>query len=130
MGPHFPFPDPSMSNLHVPEPSPDAVRSFTKALLVDLQALEEMLDQGMIESGVRRFGAEQEAFLVDRTFHPAPSAPEILERLGDSAFTTELARFNLEMNLSPVPLEGSCFSTVHRDIDALLAKAKAARKRK
>lgn len=81
-----------MSNRHVHEPSPDEVRAFTKALLVDLQALEEMLRRGMIESGVRRFGAEQEAFLVDRAYHPSPSAPEVLERLGYGAFTTELAR--------------------------------------
>ncbi len=80
----------------------------------------------MIESGVRRFGAEQEAFLVDRTFHPAPCAPEVLERLGSEAFTTELARFNLEMNLEPVPLHGPCFRTVQGEIEALLAEARAA----
>lgn len=112
----------------VPETSPDAARSFTKALLVDLQALEEMLSQGMFETGIRRFGAEQEAFLVDRTFHPASIAPELLERLGSEAFTHELARFNLEMNLSPVPLEGHCFQEVHREIDVLLAQAREAAK--
>jgi len=115
-----------MSNVRVPGPSPDEVRAFTRALLVDLQALEEMLSRGMIESGVRRFGAEQEAFLVDKTFHPAPKAPEILERLGRGAFTTELARFNLEMNLPPVPLAGPCFSRVHGEIEALLREAKTA----
>lgn len=114
-----------MGKNHVPS-SPDAVRTFTKALLADLHALEEMLNRGMIESGVRRFGAEQEAFLVDRTFHPAPCAPEVLERLGNEAFTTELARFNLEMNLDPVPLHGPCFRTVHGEIEALLAEARAA----
>ena len=114
-----------MGENHVPS-SPDAVRTFTKALLADLHALEEMLRRGMIESGVRRFGAEQEAFLVDRTFHPAPCAPEVLERLGSEAFTTELARFNLEMNLEPVPLHGSCFRTVQGEIEALLAEARAA----
>ena len=35
------------------------VRTFTKALLTDLQALERMLEDGAIESGVRRFGLEQ-----------------------------------------------------------------------
>ena len=115
-----------MSDSPVPEMSPDAVRSFTKALLIDLQALEEMLNRGMIETGVRRFGAEQEAFLVDRTFHPAPVAPEVLARLGKGSFTTELARFNLEANLPPVLLEGSCFRTVHQTIDALLDEARAA----
>ncbi len=115
-----------MAKPHVPEPNPDETRAFTKALLVDLQALEEMLRKGMIESGVRRFGAEQEAFLVDRNFLPAPSAPEVLERLNHEAFTTELARFNLEMNLQPVPLDGTCFSEVHRKIDELLELARKA----
>ncbi|MGW8267170.1 MAG: CBS domain-containing protein, partial [Longimicrobiales bacterium] len=36
------------------------------------------------------------------------------------------ARFNLEMNLDPVPLEGACFSRVHGEIEALLGKARAA----
>jgi CBS domain-containing protein/gamma-glutamyl:cysteine ligase YbdK (ATP-grasp superfamily) len=110
----------------VPETSPDDVRSFTKALLVDLQALEEILSQGLIESDVRRFGAEQEAFLVDRTFHPALVAPEVLGRLGSDLFTTELARFNLELNLPPVPLQGSCLTAVHQKLDELLAAVREA----
>lgn len=47
-----------------------------RALLDDVQALETMLEEGMIEEGVRRIGAEQEMFLVDHTWEePAPSAP-------------------------------------------------------
>ncbi len=115
-----------MSDKAVPERNPDAVRSYTKALLADLQALEEILARGMIESGVRRLGAEQEAFLVDRSFQPASVAPEVLARMGDDAFTHELARFNVEMNLDPVPLEGTCFRAVQDQIESLLAKARAA----
>ena len=115
-----------MSDNPVPDKSPDAFRSFTKALLADLQALEEVLARGLIETGVRRLGAEQEAFLVDKTFHPSPTAPEILKRLGMDEFTPELARFNLEMNLSPVPLEGSCFQIVQSEIEGLLEKAREA----
>ena len=49
-----------------------SVRVFTKALLKDLQALERMLDEGLIESGVRRFGCEQEMFLVNEAWRAAP----------------------------------------------------------
>jgi CBS domain-containing protein len=115
-----------MSDTAVPEKDRDAIRSFTKALLADLQALEEVLARGMIESGVRRLGAEQEAFLVDKSFHPASVAPEVLARLGDEAFTHELARFNLEMNLDPVPLDGACFQTVQLEIETLLDKVRGA----
>ena len=45
-----------------------SVRVFTKALLKDLQALEKMLEDGLIESGVRRFGCEQEMFLVNQAW--------------------------------------------------------------
>ena len=37
---------------------PAQLRVFMKSLLNDLRALERMLDEGMIESGARRIGAE------------------------------------------------------------------------
>ena len=43
------------------------VRAFTRALLEDAQALERMLAEDIIESGIRRIGAEQEMFLVDQS---------------------------------------------------------------
>src|SRR5688500_18508208 len=47
-------------------------RLFTKKLLADLRALEALLDLGSIESGRHRMGAEQEVFLVDSRWQPAP----------------------------------------------------------
>lgn len=79
-----------------------------------------MLREDMIESGVRRFGLEQEMFLVDHAWRPAPVAIEVLERLDHEAFTTELARFNLEMNLEPMMLEGSCFGALQARMEELL----------
>jgi CBS domain-containing protein len=111
----------------VPEFGSDKVRNFTKHLLRDVQALERMLREGMIESGVRRFGCEQEMFLVDRQWRPAPVAVEVLERLKEhEPFTTELARFNLEMNLSPHVIEGRCFNALEAEIEQLLDLVRAA----
>ena len=98
---------------------PDAVRAFTKALLRDLQALEYMLEHGMIESGIRRIGAEQEMFLVNPGWRPAPVSLEVLKRL-DGPFTTELALFNLEANVEPRLLGGRCFSEVEARIQELV----------
>src|SRR5436305_870630 len=64
---------------------------FMKALLADLRALDAMLSTGLIESGVRRIGAEQEMFLVDRQMRPAPVATEVLKRANDPRLTTVLA---------------------------------------
>ncbi|MFN8547441.1 MAG: CBS domain-containing protein [Candidatus Eisenbacteria bacterium] len=96
-----------------------------RALLDDLQALEHMLDEGMIEEGVRRIGAEQEMFLIDETWRPAPGALKILERSHDPHFTTELGLFNLEMNTDPVLFEPDCLNRLETQLNALLAKAYA-----
>lgn len=111
----------------VPEQTPDAVRSFTKALLRDLKAMERMLAENQFESGVRRIGAEQEMFLINRGGGPAPKGVEVLERLGEP-FTPELARFNLEVNLDPVLLTGNAFSSMEKTLDRLLAQAREAAK--
>jgi len=91
-------------------------REFMKALLGDLGALERMLDAGSIESGVRRIGAEQEMFLVDSQFRPAPVAVETIERVRDPRITTEIARFNLEANLTPRLFKGDCFRRMEEEV--------------
>ncbi len=109
-----------------PNLEPEAIRTFTKAVLNDLRALERMLRDGLIESGIRRFGAEQELFLVDEGWRPAPVALAVLDRLKNPAFTTELARFNLEINLDPALLDGTCFRTLHARLDELIQEARDA----
>ena len=72
-----------------------------RALLNDLTALEMMIDQGMIESGITRIGAEQEMVLVDRNYSPACKSVEILKDITDPRFTYEIGKFNMEANLTP-----------------------------
>ena len=105
-----------------------AIRTFTKAILHDLKALEEMLARGMIESGIRRFGAEQEFFLVDKGWRPATVAVDVLKRLPEGPFTTELALFNLEANLEPKLLTGRCFSSLQVELEELIETVRAAAK--
>ncbi|HAF15692.1 MAG TPA: hypothetical protein DCK93_07420 [Blastocatellia bacterium] len=100
------------------------LHEFTQALLADLRALAFMLEHGCIESGVRRVGAEQEMFIVDRNLRPAPLAMEVLERAGDDRLTTEMARFNLEANLTPLELTGRCFHLMHEELKEVVAKAR------
>ena len=101
-------------------------REFTRELLRDLQALERMLREDRIESDITRIGAEQELFLVDRDYMPAPLAIEMLQAIDDPHFTTELARFNIEINADPLVFEGDCLSELEKRLGALVAKANAA----
>jgi len=101
-------------------------RQFVRGILRDVHALEHMLRHGMIEEGVRRIGAEQEMFLIDRDGHPAPFALEALKLVGKEEFTTELGIFQLEMNLEPLSLGGGCLSKLESRIDSQLRRLAAA----
>jgi CBS domain-containing protein len=104
----------------------EEIRVFLKHLLKDVRALEHLLDNGLVESGVRRIGAEQELFLVDKDWRPAPIATKVLEIVEDDHFTTELGLFNLEFNLDPLTFGGGCLGDMERQLDELLEKVRSA----
>lgn len=105
-------------------------RRFMRSLLNDLRALEQMIAAGMIESGIRRIGAEQEMFLVDRNWRPASAALQILEDLDDPSFTTELGLFNLELNLPPLKFGGDCLSRLENHLREKLTQAEKVAERR
>jgi CBS domain-containing protein/gamma-glutamyl:cysteine ligase YbdK (ATP-grasp superfamily) len=111
-----------MGEHHI-EPQFDEQKSqaFMKALLEDLRALEYMIETGRFETGVERIGAEQEMFLVDGDMRPAPISLEVLDSARDSRLTTEIAKFNLEANLTPLSLTGDCFQQMERELNELLS---------
>src|SRR6185295_2238206 len=99
-------------------------QAFMKALLEDLRALAFMVEHGIIESGVTRIGAEQEMFLIDRYLRPAPVSLEVLKHANDSRLTTEIARFNLEANLTPLELDNNCFSEMEQELNEVIELAR------
>jgi CBS domain-containing protein len=99
---------------------PIAMRAFTRGLLRDLQALERMIEGDLIERDRRRIGAEQEVFLVDAGWHPAPIATEVLRALDDPGFKTEIGLFNLEIDMEPAALSAAVLSRLEeRLVDRL-----------
>jgi CBS domain-containing protein/gamma-glutamylcysteine synthetase len=102
------------------------MRQFTKSVLNDLQALEKMLADGQMEDGVLRIGAEQEMFLVDSAMHPAPIIIEVLEKANDERLTTEIGRFNIEANLTPLDFSGNCLSKLENELNEVIGVVKKA----
>ncbi|MBX2962974.1 MAG: CBS domain-containing protein [Cyclobacteriaceae bacterium] len=98
-------------------------KAFLRHLLHDVQALDIMIEKGLLENGVSRIGVEQEFFIVDKHHKPSRNGPEILEKINDQHFTTELARYNLEINLDPLPLGGDCFSKTESLLRSFLQHA-------
>ncbi len=111
-----------------PEMDAENVQAFMKALLDDLRALDYMIDNDLFENGVRRIGAEQEMFLVDENLRPAPVSVEVLQHAKDSRLTTEIAKFNLEANLTPMDLSGNCFAQMESELNTVLARARRSAK--
>lgn len=92
----------------------------------DVEAIEQIMERGLFESGITRIGAEQEFCLVDRHFKPSLNALHVLQKINDIHFTPELARYNLEINLDPRPLTKDSLSAMHTQLDNLLGKASEA----
>lgn len=93
------------------------MQNFIRHLLRDVEALQYMLDNDWFETDTIRIGAEQEMFMVDaQTYKPSMIAMDVLKKLGKHPWiTTELAKFNLEVNLTPRTFEGNCLSLLEAE---------------
>ena len=112
----------NVSNLSDPEQK----RSYTRRVLEDIKVLQKMINDDMFEQDIGRIGAEQELGIVGEDWQPAMMYDKILDTVNDDHFTTELGRFNVEINLDPQVFTGSCLSDMHKQLDNMLAKAKTA----
>lgn len=95
---------------------------YLKFLLNDVAALDQLIEADLFEKGKQRIGAEQELCLIDDLHNPAKNGPEILDRIDDPHLTTELARFNLEINLDPFEIGADCLQKTEKQLTDLLQK--------
>ena len=93
---------------------------FLRHLIDDIEALEQMIEGGLIESGITRIGAEQEFCLVEKNLRPAMTGPKVLSEIADSHFTSELAQWNLEINLDPHDAGPGCLKNMDSQLKHLL----------
>jgi predicted transcriptional regulator len=101
-------------------------KEFVDHLLNDLDAFEYMLQHNLFEKDIQRIGAEQELCIVDKDFRPSTNAIEILKKINDDHYTTELALFNLEINLDPFEFKTNCFTKLEQQLTTLLEKGEKA----
>lgn len=96
---------------------------FVNHLLKDIRAFDKMLDEGWFDrDNTIRIGAEQELCLIDKNFRPAPLNMEVLAKANNPLFTTEFARFTLEINLTPHEFKGKCLSEMEKELNELIEK--------
>jgi len=112
-----------MGDLAVKSITSEAMRlDFLQHLLHEVEALDLMIHENAFEQGKQRIGAEQELCLIDEDGEPSLAGPAILAAIDDPHYTTEIARFNLEINLDPFELRSDCLRQTERQLRALLGK--------
>ena len=113
---------------HLKSPKDKAL--YIHHLVKDLEALDMMLKKGLIEKEPIRIGAEQELFITTNDFFPNNNNIEILDSINHKNFTTEIGKYNIEINSDPIELKNNCFSQLQRQLKALIIKAHKAAKSK
>lgn len=99
--------------------------NFLRHILHDIDAFDQMVRENKFESGIHRIGAEQEFCITNRNWEPEDASEELLKALNDKHFTTELAKYNLELNLDPQDLEEDAFERVEYQLRQLMERAQS-----
>ncbi|MFB7928040.1 MULTISPECIES: glutamate--cysteine ligase [Streptomyces] len=76
-------------------------RRYRQKMHTDLEVLARMLRESGFESERPRVGLEIELNLVDDEGLPAMRNTDVLQAIADPAWSSELGRFNLEINIPP-----------------------------
>ncbi|HLS63623.1 MAG TPA: glutamate--cysteine ligase, partial [Ruania sp.] len=88
-----------------------------------LDVFSEMLAHHHFDSLPALTGLEIELNLVDSAMQPSMKNAQVLSEIADPAFQTELARYNIELNVPPQPLPGEAVLDLERDLRAALNHA-------
>ncbi|MBB5078005.1 glutamate--cysteine ligase [Nonomuraea endophytica] len=99
---------------------------FGERLEEQLGTLRALLDRPGFGQGPTTLGAELELFLIDEKGLPLPRNQEVRAALDDPRVVLELGRYNLEINLTPVPLAGRPFEAMGAEVQETLLKVDGA----
>jgi len=89
----------------------------------NLDVFARMLRESRFDAERRSIGLEIELNLTSADGDPAFANAEVLERIADDAFQTELAQFNVEINIPPRLLEATVFDELEETVRASLNAA-------
>jgi len=103
--------------------SRDDRQRYRRKVRACLDVFARMLSEAKFHPERRSFGLEIELNLTDDVGEPAFVNAAVLEAIPDPNFQTELAQFNLEINVAPRLLEGDVFSDLEQDARASLNNA-------
>lgn len=89
---------------------------YREKVKLDLEVLRRMLDDGDFETRRKLIGIEVEFHVVGDDGEPAMINDQLLARLENPDFQTELAQFNIEFNVAPHKLVGTVFREIEEEL--------------
>jgi gamma-glutamyl:cysteine ligase YbdK (ATP-grasp superfamily) len=97
----------------------DDFARFSARLETQLTTLSQLCAEPRFSDRAPQIGAELELPIVGGDWRPSLCNEAILADLADPRATVEIARFNLELNLTPVATAGAPFSVIGAEIGAM-----------
>ena len=89
---------------------------FNRRIHDQVDILKQVINRPDFGTDPLSIGAELEMYLMNRVGDVSPVNVELLEMLKDNQFQTELNKFNLELNLSPVVAAGKPFTALTQEM--------------
>lgn len=96
---------------------------FQQRLEEETEFVRSLFEKGSFDNNSRNLGYELELCLADAEGNPSRNNIEIIEATGNPLFTSELAKFNMEINGNPFPFETDVFNRVEADLKMLFQQA-------
>ncbi|HUD38792.1 MAG TPA: glutamate-cysteine ligase family protein, partial [Streptosporangiaceae bacterium] len=91
-------------------------RKYREKVRLSLDVFAQMLRERAFEGGPCMVGQEIELNLVDSTGAPSMRNADVLDAIADPAWATEVAQFNLEINVPPRELAGDAMTGLEHEI--------------
>lgn len=98
---------------------------FQGQLYLQLSQLKKVINQPSFGDEPLKLGAELEMYLADNDGEVSFSNQLLLEAINDRQFQPELNQYNLELNLSPVNVEGKPFTALRQEMMDKTARLEA-----
>jgi len=96
---------------------------FQQRLEQETEWLRSLFAKPAFDNSSRLLGYELELCLADSSGNPSRVNTSVIDAANNPLFTTELARFNMEINGNVFPYQGSVFSKIETDLAALYKQA-------
>ncbi len=99
---------------------------FQQALEQETEIVRQLFANKAFDNSSRVLGYELELCLADSKGQPSRNNTDIINAANNPLFTSELARFNMEINGNPFPYTADSFELIEKDLSQLFGEAEQA----